>query len=245
MIRTLMRLDPSIQPIRETPDEPPKPVPAPHTLGDLGASVKRTMLANNYPWFPDQNVVSVEGMDPDGTPNRNRPNAFDDIKMVLDGDGRIIGGPWEATTAPGMYFTQHPLKPGGAFIIALGPQACWTPGLYHDVLVWRQAPDSEIKGTRDINKDYERDGPVRTFGDIGVHHHGGYNLPLDDIGHAAAGCQVIRLIAKQQEFMALTLHCPRYLADKANYRLTATVLRARDLLPPDNPLSPDLARHIV
>ena len=48
-----------------------------------------------YPdsWFPDQNVVSVEGMNPNGTNNSNRVNAFDDIKMVLDGDGRIIGGP--------------------------------------------------------------------------------------------------------------------------------------------------------
>jgi lysozyme family protein len=83
---------------------PPKPVPLPNApeLHDLGHDIKRTMLARGYPWFYDQNVISVEGMNPDGTPNKNRPNAFDDIKMVLDGSGKIInrGGtgpriPWQ------------------------------------------------------------------------------------------------------------------------------------------------------
>ncbi len=108
--------------------ELPKVLPAPSEKLTLGQRVKTAMLLAGNPWFDDQNVVSIEGMDPDGTVNDNRPNGFDDIKMVLNGDGKIIGGPWEGTTQPGMYWTQHPMASGGAFIIALGPQACWTPG---------------------------------------------------------------------------------------------------------------------
>ena len=212
--------------------EPPKPPPNPDEAHDLGSRIKRTML-ELYPdsWFPDQNVVSVEGMNPNGTNNSNRVNAFDDIKMVLDGDGRIIGGPWEGTTQPGVYWTQHPMASGGAFIISLGPQSCWTPGPYHDRTVWRQAEDSSIYGTRDPRATYKRQGPPIKHGNIGVHHHGGYDLPRDNISNAAAGCQVIRQWKYQDEFMALTMKCPRYLADKKEYRLTATVLEAKEVLP--------------
>ena len=194
---------------------PPKPVPHPASpeLHDLGHNVKRTMLSLNYPWFGDQNVVTVEKMNPDSSPCETGPNTFDDIKMVLDGDGKIIGGPWEATSHPGKFWTEHPMAHGGAFIIALGPQACWTPGDYHGHTVWRQAEDSTIMGHRDPNCTYKREGQPIKHGDIGVHHHGGYNLPKSNISNAAAGCQVIRLERCQTEFMRLTLRCPRYLKD--------------------------------
>jgi hypothetical protein len=168
-------------------------------------------------------------MDPDGTPNKNRLNAFDDIKMVLDGDGKIVGGPWEATTQPGKYWTEHPMASGGAFIIALGPQACWTLGEYHGLMVWRQAEDSRILGHRDPDRTYERHGPPTEFGNIGVHHHGGYDLPREDLRNAAAGCQVIRLRDDQAQFMRITRRCPRYLKDRQGYRLTATVLTAQEV----------------
>src|SRR5260370_27009433 len=99
------------------PVQAPKTVPHPDApeLHDLGHRIKRTMLAKGYPWFDDQNVVSIEGMDPDGSLNANRANAFDDIKCVIDGSGAIIGGPWEATTHPGFYWTEHPMAEVGAF----------------------------------------------------------------------------------------------------------------------------------
>jgi lysozyme family protein len=225
-------LPPGITPVPLPPIvEPPKDLATDEEAHDLGHRIKRTMLAKGYPWFDDQNVVSVEGMDPSGTVNRNRPNAFDDIKMVLDGSGKIISGPFEATTQPGVYWTTHPMASGGAFIIALGPQAVWTPGAYHDHTVWRQADDSSIYGTRDPNATYKRQGQPKSYGNIGVHHHGGYDLPRDNISNAAAGCQVIRSTKEQQQFMNLTMQCPRYLTNKKTYRLTATVLEAKDVLP--------------
>lgn len=215
---------------------PPKPTPPPDApeLHDLGSRIKRTMLAKGYPWATgagEQNVVSVEGMDPDGAVNGNRPNAFDDVKMILDGSGKIIGGPWEGTTAPGKYWTQHPMAEGGAFIIALGPQSCWTPGPYHDHQVWRQAEDSTILGTRDPSMTFKRQGPPVRHGNIGVHHHGGYDLPKDDIRNAAAGCQVIRDTSEQEDFMRISKRDSRYLKDPQGFRLTATVLEAKDVLP--------------
>jgi len=200
---------------------------------ELGQRVKAAMLAKGYPWFPDQNVVSVEGMEPNGAPNGNRPNAFDDIKMVLDGDGKIIGGPWRASTQPGKYFTNNPMAEGGAFIIALGPQSCWgPPGDYHGHTAWRQNDDSFIYGHRDPNRTYKRQGPAVKHGppSIGVHHHHGWNMPIDDIANTDAGCQVIRLNDEHDQFMKLTMQCPRYLADRHGYRMTATVLEAKDLL---------------
>jgi lysozyme family protein len=231
MLKELANLDPTIpgsMVVAITPIEPPKPVPAPGSLElhDLGHRIRRTMLVLSYPWFDDQNVVSVEGMDPDGTPNNNRPNAFDDIKMVVDGSGKIIGGPWEATTQPGVYWTEHPMADGGAFIIAKGPQCCWELGDYHGP-AWRQKENSVIYGTRDPNATYKRQGPPVKHGYIGVHHHRGYDLPRANISNAAAGCQVIRLNEKQLEFVNLTKQSARFMKDG----LTATVLEAKDILP--------------
>lgn len=203
--------------------------PASPVLHDLGHAVMRAMLAANFPWETgkgSQNVVSVEGMDPDGTANPNHHNWFEDIKLVLDGTGKILGGPWEATTHPGDYWTYHPMAAGGAFFIALGPQACWTPGPYHDRTVWRQAEDSHIMGHRDPACTFRRQGAPIRHGDIGVHHHRGYSLPKNNIANAAAGCQVIRLNEDQDEFMKITLAHDKYLANKETYRLMATVLTA-------------------
>lgn len=206
---------------------PPKPRATSDALIILGDRVKRTMLAKSYPWFDEQNVTSIEGMDPNGIPNQNRPNAFDDVKMILNGAGKIIAGPFQGTTQPGKFWTRHRMNPKGAFIIALGPQRVWTPGPYHGFTVWRQAEDSHIMGFRDDAEDYTRHGEPIDCGDIGVHHHGGYNLPRDDIGRAAAGCQVIEFTESQAIFMKMTLACSRFRKDG----LTATVLRATDLLP--------------
>jgi hypothetical protein len=210
---------------------PLKSVPPPDApeLHDLGHCVKRVMLAKNYSWFPDQNTVSVEGMDPDGAANGNRHDAFDDIKMVLDGEGRIIGGPWEATTQPGRFWTDNPMASGGAFIIALGPQSCWSPGPYRGLTVWRQAENSTIMGTRDPDGTYLRQGNPIRHGNIGIHHHGGHDMPRSAIRRTAAGCQVIRLEEMQAEFMRITLRNPPYLKDPRDFRLTATVLEAKDV----------------
>ena len=62
------------------------------------------------------NIVYVEGMNPDGTPNDNEENKWNDLRLLIrfeGGEPRIIGK-WAATTEPGRYYIEHPLNPGGA-----------------------------------------------------------------------------------------------------------------------------------
>jgi len=68
------------------------------------------------------NIVYVEGFTKNGTPNENRPNVFNDRRMVLGVEAGIPVelGNWSATTEPGKDFTEMPLNPLGAARIAFG-----------------------------------------------------------------------------------------------------------------------------
>jgi len=48
------------------------------------------------------NIVCLEAADLDGTPNANKPNGFNDLRLVLTlQDGKpVILGKWEGTTEP-------------------------------------------------------------------------------------------------------------------------------------------------
>jgi len=213
----------------------PKPTPvtpAPARCAQSGQGfadrIVTAMKARNYPLAvgPDVvNVVYIEGCEPDGTPNANRPNAFDSVRIVVrvlpgmktgvnallpaDGSAKIIGI-WDAITHAGMYWEVHRMNPAGAFHIALGPQTCWVMGHYHDMEALIQA--APITGTRDANNDFKRSGPT-VRGDFGVHHHWGYNYPKDDAGKSSAGCQVGHTEAGHRQFIALLKTDARYRAD--------------------------------
>lgn len=219
-------------PVPTIPIAPPKPVPAASSpeLHDLGHRIKRSCLALGYTWFTgpgELNIVAVEGTDPDGKRNQNRSNYFEDIKCLVDGDGKIVGGPYEATTQPGKFWTQHRMNPGGAANITKGQQTAWQPGPYHDMDALREV--RPITFTRDPNETFKRYGPVYTD-EIGVHHHGGYNYPHDDMGRSSAGCQVIRLMDKHAEFMKKVRQDPRHVKDPEGFVYTATVLLQDELL---------------
>lgn len=175
------------------------------------------------------NIIYVEGMDPDGTPNKNRYNAFDDLRMLLqvvDGKPRIVFKQ-DATTEPGKFWSDNPMNSRGAFHIALGQQTCWVMGEYHDNPALVQ--EGPIKGYRAGEGHYRREGPLLTEGDIGVHHHGGYNYPHDDLGRSSAGCQVGRLVAQHAEFMRLLKTDRRY-RENRNFKFTSTVLTADEVV---------------
>jgi hypothetical protein len=176
------------------------------------------------------NIVYVEGMNLNGTPNANRLNAFDSIRTVLsvaDPGGPELLGAWEATTHAGLYFEIHRLNPAGAFHIALGPQRCWIMGRYHDMEALLQA--LPIHGTRDNADNKFQRGSQLVVGEFGVHHHWGYNYPQDDVGRSSAGCQVGRTEAGHNEFIAILKKDPRYQADP-KFIWTSTVLTASQVL---------------
>lgn len=169
------------------------------------------------------NIVYIEGMELSGAPNGNRPNCWDDVRMLIrvapGGQASILGA-WEATTEPGQYWTDHPMNAAGAFHIDLGQQTAWVPGMYHNAEALVQA--RSLKGTRDGARHYARDG-MHVEGMYGVHHHKGYDFAKDNIGKSSAGCQVGRTVAGHMEFMNI-LHTDRRWSP--SFMWTSTVMPA-------------------
>jgi len=201
----------------------------------LAGHVVHAMQKGKY-WIchhPDCiNIVYVEGLDPDGTPNIDVPNEFNDLRLVLRinraGNPEIIES-WEATTEPGKHYTLlEKLDPLGAARIAFGQFKSWSVGTHncgrpsaHEALV-QTAP---IRVYRDLNEDFEREGDAVFVGLFGVNQHWGFDLPKSDVGRASAGCLVGRTKAGHRAFLAICKADPRYAANHS-YRFSTTVLPA-------------------
>ncbi len=200
---------------------------------DLAGKLVKAMQHNNY-WIARHpgcvNIAYVEGMDPDGAPNNNRNNIFNDLRVVFQvrEDGvPVILDMWEATTEPSRRFTLRPMNPGGAFHIKFGQYKAWIHGWHHAHEALVQV--GEIEGYRDPHKTFKRDFnyPVRGA-EFGVNQHWGYDLPHDDMGNSSAGCLVGRSTEGHREFMSIVLDDPRYRANPT-YRFMTAILPAGDL----------------
>ena len=211
-------------------DQPVFPLKTP---ASLAGRIVRAMQAAGH-WIsrhPDcVNIVYVEGMDCDGTPNTDAPNVFNDARFVI----RVnragtpeIAEAWEATTEPGRHYTLvEKLDPRGAARIAFGQYKAWSVGTHmagrpsaHEALVQTES----IRVHRDLNTDFERTGDQVFQGMFGVNQHWGFDLPRSDIGRASAGCLVGRTKAGHRAFMTLCKADSRYVANHS-YRFVATVL---------------------
>lgn len=182
-----------------------------------------------------RNIVYVEGMDPDGKPNGNAANAFNDLRLVFgisdEGVPALLGS-WEATTEPGRHHTViELLDPEGAARIAFGQWKAWSVGAHnrgkrseHEGLV-QSAP---ITVHRDLDKNFDRKGDRMFTGNFGVNQHWGFDLPYADIGRASAGCLVGRFKSGHRAFMALCKSDTRYLASQG-YKFMTTVLPASQI----------------
>ena len=202
---------------------------------DLAGKIVRAMVRNNY-WIARHpacaNIVYIEGMNMDGSPNDNRNNVFNDVRLVFrirEGGEPFIVGQWEATTEPSRLYTLHPMNAGGAFHIAFGQYKAWTRGWYHTHEALLQS--GEIHGFRDINKTFKRDysHPVQGA-NFGVHQHWGYDMPLNDEGNSSAGCLVGRSTAGHRQFMSIVCDDPRFQANP-NYKFMTAIIPVADLGP--------------
>ena len=209
------------------------------TPASLEGRLVQAMLDANQ-WVarhPDcVNVVYVEGMDADGTPNDDAPNMFNDLRLVLrvnrTGNPEIVAR-WDATTEPGKYYTSvQRIDPRGAARIAFGQYKAWSVGTHragtptaHEALM-ETAP---VRVFRDLNEDSERQGDAEFDGLFGINQHWGYDLPKSDIGRTSAGCLVGRTKTGHRAFMALCKADPRYVASNS-YRFMTTVMPAADVL---------------
>lgn len=177
------------------------------------------------------NIVYVEGMGPDGTPNQNTPNQFNDARFALrvsEGGVVRIAGAWEATTEPGRKFTVNPENPDGAARISFGQFKAWCVGNHknnpaHEALVQTQP----IPVFRDRNKDFRREGDLLFSGLFGINQHHGFDYKRDDIRDASAGCLVGRLVAGHRDFMKIVKNDPRFLASRGYTFLTTVIPSAQ------------------
>ncbi len=181
-----------------------------------------------------RNIVYLEGANPDGTVNADRPDVFNDLRVVFwtDAAGATQVRAWEATTEPGKHFTDTPLNPLGAARIRFGQYKAWRVGTHragsdgaHEALV----QVSDVSVHRDLDRDHARVGDRVVTGLFGINQHWGYDAPRDNIGRTSAGCLVGRTTAGHREFMAEVKADPRYRAN-ADYRFVTTILPAREVL---------------
>jgi lysozyme family protein len=201
---------------------------------DLASRIVRYMVEQNYylaQGIQLYNIVYLEGADPDGTPNSNKPNCFNDRRLiiqVLQCVPAIIGN-WEATTEPGSHYTYNPMNPKGAARIKFGQYKAWRIGTHgtaepHEALL-QAAP---ITVHRDANKDFKRTGDNLDTGLFGVNQHYGFDYPQNNIRYASAGCLVGRARKGHREFMAILKRDKRYQLNRS-YLFYTTIIDAREL----------------
>lgn len=157
------------------------------------------------------NIIGVEGINPDFSVNDDRPNSFNDLFLLLgvnkDGKFRYLLKS-VGTTEPGTHYTVNAMNAAGAarVVIDTKHENIWQVGYHgrgngrHLALV---QTGNQICVTRDKNKDYARTNDRVMCGYYGINFHGGYNMPLNNIGRASAGCAVIRLMKEQAAAMKI------------------------------------------
>ncbi|MDJ0619732.1 MAG: peptidoglycan-binding domain-containing protein [Calothrix sp. MO_192.B10] len=183
----------------------------------------------------EYNIVYVEGMNTDGTINPDRPNRFNDLRLIIQVVGRTpkIIGIWEATTEPGKHYTYNPISAyaikHGAARIKFGQYKAWRVGTHgnaepHEALV----QVSDITVHRDFNKDMIRTGDKLDTGLFYINQHYGYDYPRNNISYASAGCLVGRTRKGHREFMKLIKQDWRYQSNR-NYKFLTTIIAGDDL----------------
>lgn len=205
---------------------------------DLAGRIVRAMIAKQY-WLsrhPDcLTIVYIEGMNPDGTPNANTPNHFNDARLLLrvGADGRpTVVKAWEGTTEPGKQPPGTPIEPKGIARIAFDQYKSWRLGLYHvgdaknehEALLQR----SPLTVYRDFNRDNQRIGDTIDTGNFGIHQHWGYNMSATNVANASAGCLLGRSTAGHLEFIAHLKADARYKANP-DYMFMTAILPVTDL----------------
>jgi hypothetical protein len=218
----------------------PQDVPQPnvnYSRNDLAAKLIKYMAEMNYRISVGDkkyNIVYIEGINTDGTLNLDRPNEFNDLRLVIEIPNAdlvpIIQGKWEATTEPGNNFTLRPMSGRaaeyGAARIAFGQYKAWQVGTHygsgaepHEALVQTVS----ISVYRDKNKYFKRVGDFLDTGLFEINQHHGFDYPRTDIRGAGAGCLVGRTREGHRAFMALIKQDRRY-QKNSKYLFHTTVI---------------------
>jgi hypothetical protein len=180
------------------------------------------------------NIVYLEGVDPDGKLNDDRPNVFNDLRVVfsIGSSGAPVQKSWDATTEPGTHWTINPMNPGGAARIAFGDYKSWVVGTHmrgkasaHEALVQVEP----VSVHRDLNKDFKRTNDKIDTGLFGINQHWGYDAPKNNLGSTSAGCLVGRTKSGHRQFMKVLKADPRFEATPS-YKFMSAILPGDEVL---------------
>ena len=177
------------------------------------------------------NIVYVEGMDPDGTPNDNAGNVFNDLRIafrISDTGVPEALGVWGGTAEPSRYWTENPMNAKGAARIAFAQFKAWALGVHHPNLPSAHEALVQvrpIKVYRDLDKDFKRSNDRTEVGLFYVNQHWGYDNPRGDMGNSGAGCLVGRTKTGHREFMKIVKTDVRFVPVKS-YIFVTSVLPA-------------------
>lgn len=186
--------------------------------------VKKAVLAKGYKWFDSKlNIVGIRTKDT----TTNVFNDFVTVSFIKDGKPFFIG--FEATTDPGLYYLNKPMRVEGTGILV--------PDQYIDCYIIDKHPSGsgeydalvqkggEVRVYRDNNKDNYLDIDPKTIqkGYFGVNIHRAHATVWQQwVGKYSAACQVIRNAKSFEKFMNIVLA-------SGQYRFTYTLLTENDL----------------
>lgn len=171
------------------------------------------------------NILYIEGVNPDLSKNNNIPNDWNDLRLVLDSTGAVLGK-WRATVNPGRYWVENRMNSKGAANTHYGQYTSWKIGYHrgdHEALV---QTGGTVVVDRDANEDFERDGDPMDRGFFGINQHWGYDQVKVD--KASAGCLVGQSREGHKEFMKLVKSDVRYQQNKS-FIFTSTIIPSKDI----------------
>ena len=184
------------------------------------------------------NIVYLEGINSDFTPNRDEFDGWNDLSLIIDHDAdgvpKILFSA-VCTTEPGRASTMAPAAAmmGGVARIAFGQYRAWRVGYHKRSRLLDTHPAlvqcAEVPVHRDVNRDGKRTGDPMGTG-YGINQHGTKQLYSGkSVGAWSAGCLVRRLWSDHETFMGFVKTDLRY-QDDTRYIFYTTVIAGDDFL---------------
>jgi hypothetical protein len=215
----------------------PESAPPLQPQDDLAGRVAAALMRRGD-WIcrhPDcVNIAYVEGLNAAGLRIPRRPDAFDDLRLLLriaEGGKPELCGAWTATTAPGRPAVEAPAEPVGAPVVRRGQYRAWVLGYTAIGTPFEQEALVQVEPlavTRDQNRNFQREGDPAEDGLFLIDQHGGLDAAEDRVGGSGAGCLVGRAQAGHRDFMAMLRRDPRWRMN-TSHRFTTSILGAEEL----------------
>lgn len=182
------------------------------------------------------NIIYLEGVNTDYTPNPNALDGWNDLSIILKFDA--TGEPSlafiaECTTEPGKAATYDSAarRLGGVARIAFGQQKAWRVG-HHRYAKWGTRHPALVQCApvlvhRDSNRDGSREGDATGWA-YGLNQHGTSGIYTGgQIGNWSRGCLVRRWWQDHLEFMSHIYSDPRHVKDKKHI-FSTTIIAGKD-----------------